>query len=87
MAEDRELYVRCLELADRLVGNSSRDVSDVVRVANTLYAALPPGDSASKTQQAMHKVITRESRGQEGSVKLKADPQPAGQVRKEPGTR
>jgi hypothetical protein len=87
MAEDRELYVRCLELADRLVGNSSRDVSEVVRVANTLYAALPPGEGASKTQQAIRKVIGRESLQSEGSTKLKADPQPAGQVRKEPGTR
>jgi hypothetical protein len=87
MADDRDLKMRCLELAERLVGHANRDVAEVVRIANTLFASLPPGVDASKTQQAMHKQIGRESRGPEPSTKLKADPlRPAGQVRKEPGT-
>lgn len=88
MAEDRELKMRCLELAEKLLGHSSRDVAEVVRVANTLFASLPPEPDASKTKQAMHRVLGRESRGSEGSAKLKADPPKAGQVSsREPGNR
>lgn len=92
MVEDRELKVRCLELAEKLLGHASRDVADVVRVANTLFASLPPGPDASKTKQAMERVLGRESRNAESTVKPKVDPPKAGQVSpkplgREPGNR
>ena len=87
MADDRDLKMRCLELAERLVGHANRDVAEVVRIGNTLFASLPPGPDASKTKVAMSKVIGRESRQPEATTKLKADPPLAGQVRKEPATK
>lgn len=88
MAEDRELKMRCLELAEKLLGHSSRDVADVVRVANTLFASLPPGPDAPKTKQAMDRVLGRESRNEESTGKPKVDPPKAGQVsNREPGNR
>ena len=88
MADDRELKMRCLELSEKLLGHSNRDVHEIVRVANTLFASLPPGPDASKTKQAMERVIGRESRNADTAVKPKVDPPKAGQVStREPGNR
>lgn len=60
-ANDRELKVRLLELSARLI-TPSTNLEDVIRVANTLYASLPPGDGDSKVRKNMAKAFVRESR-------------------------
>jgi hypothetical protein len=59
MVDERELKMRCLELAAKILGSSDRNVVEVVAVANQLYVALPPAVTASQTQKAMHKSLER----------------------------
>jgi hypothetical protein len=73
MTSDRELKMRCLELAAGMLRNSANhDPNDVIRVANQFFASLPPGPDAPKTQQNMAKSlnrdIQRESRLREASA-------------------
>lgn len=58
MTNDRELMVRCLELAARLLQNTqSSDPAQVIAIARQLYATLPPGADASKTRQNMARAV------------------------------
>lgn len=63
MSDDRELKMRCLELAGRMCANNATfDPVTIIQVAGTLYASLPPGPEASGTKKAMARVVDRESR-------------------------
>lgn len=60
MTCDRELKVRCLELAARLLAtNGNSAVDDVIKIGAQLYATLPPGPDASKTKQNMAKAVAK----------------------------
>lgn len=66
MTCDRELKVRCLELAARLLAtNGNSAVDDVIKIGTQLYATLPPGPEASGVKRNMAKAVERESRAKQ----------------------
>ena len=58
MSLERDLMMRCIELAVRLNAPST-NLDALLVTANALYQALP--DPPSKTQQAVQRALSRES--------------------------
>lgn len=58
MSLERDLKMRCLELATRLAGGNT-DLDVILPIADRLYGALP--NPPSKTQESVQRALSRES--------------------------